>query len=126
MNNNLSKAPHVISSATGTGTTLPLIRLALIQNLFDQEHQKTSSSGDHVCFAHHQLTQEMASKSDQLCSYVNFVQPQKGRPATYIYNLSSLFIQITMKYGLMSKKTNAKKNLDEIYNVLGMYVPTAA
>ena len=95
-------------------TTISLNLLSLTELLL----QSPNSSKEFLKLENKKFNMEKIAdyQTDYLCSYYNLLaKPKKS----YIYNLSFLLIRISLKYGLISQKTN--KEIDKIFNVLSTF-----
>jgi proton translocating ATP synthase F1 alpha subunit len=107
----LKNSHHLISSYNQffNISTLYLNLLSITETLISSSSQNLSK----FQMKKYNIEKILLTQSDNLCTFINLV----NKPyQTYIFNISFLLLRISLKYGLVTQKTN--KDIDTIFNVL--------
>jgi F-type H+-transporting ATPase subunit alpha len=106
----LKNANRIISSSQlrqPTNPTLLSLRLLAVTENFIQNGNKK------LGIRKYSIERLITNKGDYLCTFTNIV----AKPyQTYLFNISFLLLRISLKYGMITQKTN--KDIDTIFNVL--------
>jgi F-type H+-transporting ATPase subunit alpha len=87
-------------------TSLSLVLFSITEELLNNPSEKLADKK-------YRIEKELLAKSDNLGTFVNLLSTPKS---SSIFNISTLLVQLTLKYGYIGKKNN--KNVEKIFNLL--------